>query len=206
MEISVKERRYKQRKREIIGAAAKVFAQKGYHGASTKDIARVLGIQQGSLYHYITSKDAALEEVCWVGVEGFISGCKDILASQMTAPEKIRACVANHLLPIIDHQDFVIVFNNERQHLPNPMRRRVGKSSRLYETMVARIFSDGIADGELRADIDADLGARALLGLCNSATPWLKKPSQYSVDDVVNAFATILVSGVAATAPVPESL
>ena len=201
MEVSVKERRYRQRKREIIDAAAKVFAQKGYHGASTKDIARVLGIQQGSLYHYITSKEEALEEVCWEGVEGFISGAKEIQASGSSAPDKIRAAVANHLLPMKDRQDYIIVFNNERQHLPDQMRRRVGKLSRRYEAVIGRIFSEGIASGELRDDIDAELGARSLLGLCNSATPWLRKPSDYTVEQVVQAFSDILISGVGAENP-----
>ncbi len=196
MEFTVKEQRYRQRKREIIDAAAKVFAKKGYHGASTKDIARVLGIQQGSLYHYITSKEEALGEVCREGVGGFVSGAKDILAAQMPTEQKIRALVANHLLPMKNRQNYVIVFNNERQHLPDQMRRRVGKSSHQYEAIIGKIFAEGIDTGALRPDMDVLLGTRALLGLCNSATPWLSKSSEFSVERVVKAFSDILINGI----------
>ena len=48
----------KRRTAEIIAAAAKVFARRGYHGASTQDIADVLGIRQASLYYYFESKEA----------------------------------------------------------------------------------------------------------------------------------------------------
>ena len=43
--------RQHRRGAEIIVAAAKVFAERGYHGATTQDIADVLGIRQASLYY-----------------------------------------------------------------------------------------------------------------------------------------------------------
>ena len=49
---------------EVFDAAAAVFAEKGYHGTSTKDIADRLGLQQGSLYYYFASKEEALRKVC----------------------------------------------------------------------------------------------------------------------------------------------
>src|ERR1700752_561375 len=58
------------RAEEIIDAAARVFAVRGYHGASTQDIADLLGIRQASLYYHVPSKEAALAIVCLRGVEG----------------------------------------------------------------------------------------------------------------------------------------
>ena len=51
----------RRRAPEIIEAAARVFAQRGFHGATTQDIADVLGIRQASLYYYFPSKEGALE-------------------------------------------------------------------------------------------------------------------------------------------------
>ena len=51
----------RRRASEVLDAAAKVFARRGYHGAATQDIADVLGIRQASLYYYIPSKEVALE-------------------------------------------------------------------------------------------------------------------------------------------------
>ena len=69
----------KRRSPEIVAAAAKVFAQLGYHGASTQDIADVLGMRQASLYYYFDSKDAALEAVCASGVEDYAIRALQIL-------------------------------------------------------------------------------------------------------------------------------
>ena len=57
---SAKKRSTHRRLDEIMQAAAKVFAERGYHGATTQDIADVLGIRQASLYYYFPSKEVAL--------------------------------------------------------------------------------------------------------------------------------------------------
>ncbi len=49
-----------KREQEIIAAAAKVFKEKGYHAATTRDIAAEVGIQQATLYYYISSKEELL--------------------------------------------------------------------------------------------------------------------------------------------------
>ena len=118
-----------QRRRapQIIDAAARVFAERGFHGATTQDIANVLGIRQASLYYYFSSKEAALELVCLKGVEGFFEAAKAIAAGGKTARERLSLLIKSHLSPLLDRGDFVKVFLNERQHLPAESRRRIGR-------------------------------------------------------------------------------
>src|SRR5512143_4259982 len=90
-----------QRRRapQIIDAAARVFAERGFHGATTQDIANVLGIRQASLYYYFPSKEGALELVCLHGVAGFVEVAKSIAAGPGTATEKLTRLVKSHLSP-----------------------------------------------------------------------------------------------------------
>ena len=80
--LTTTRRKASQRRRapQIIEAAARVFAERGFHGATTQDIANVLGIKQASLYYYFSSKETALELVCLKGVEGFFDAAKAIAA------------------------------------------------------------------------------------------------------------------------------
>src|SRR5262252_3192324 len=68
----------RRRSGEILDAAARVFATRGYHGATTQQIADLLGIRQASLYYYFPSKEVALEIVCLQGVAGFFEVAKAI--------------------------------------------------------------------------------------------------------------------------------
>ena len=79
----------RRRLSEVIDAAAKVFARRGYHGASTQDIADLLGMRQASLYYYFDSKEAALEAVCQDVHEGYVECIRRIARSDATASEKV---------------------------------------------------------------------------------------------------------------------
>src|SRR5262249_54543962 len=80
---------------EVLDAAAVAFAEKGYRGASTRDIAERLGIRAASLYYYLPSKEAALFAICKLSVLDFIDNIKEILARPDSAQEKLRAAIAN---------------------------------------------------------------------------------------------------------------
>src|SRR5258706_15412671 len=83
----------RRRAPEIIEAAARAFAERGFHGATTQDIADVLGIRQASLYYYFSSKEGALELVCLQGVGGFYEAAKPIAARGRAAPGRAAAPV-----------------------------------------------------------------------------------------------------------------
>src|SRR5947207_4812371 len=86
----------RRRLSEVLDAAAKVFAQRGYHGASTKDIADLLGMRQASLYYYFDSKDAALEAVCREGHQGYVERIRRIARSDASASEKVADVLFHH--------------------------------------------------------------------------------------------------------------
>src|SRR6195256_302222 len=87
----------RRRAPEIIEAAARVFAERGFHGATTQDIADVLGIRQASLYYYFPSKEGALELVCLQGVAGYVEAAKAIAAGPGPATDKIPRRLRSHL-------------------------------------------------------------------------------------------------------------
>lgn len=185
-----------QRRRapEIIEAAARVFAERGFHGATTQDIADVLGIRQASLYYYFSSKEAALELVCLKGVEGFFEAGKAIAARPETARERLSLLINSHLSPLLDRGNFVKVFLNERQHLPAESRRRIGRWSRGLERIFEEVIKEGIAKGEFRSDLDARLATLAILGMCNAASSWYAKENA-SIAEIGAEFARLVIDG-----------
>src|ERR1700741_5050106 len=95
----VRNSRVLRRSDEITGAAARVFAERGYHGASTQAIADVLGMRQASLYYYFASKEAALELVCEQGVDGFVESAEKIAPRRDAPLARLRALITSHLAP-----------------------------------------------------------------------------------------------------------
>ena len=190
----------RRRAGEIIEAAARVFAERGYHGASTQAIADVLGIRQASLYYYFPSKEVALEQVCMLGVEGFVDRAAAVAAGPGTAAEKVRDIVHTHLAPLGDRRDFVWVFLRERHHLPDSSRRRVGRLSRRLERIIHDVFEAGVRAGELRDDLDCRLATLALLGMCNAAPAWYGKEPDATLERIAGEFSRLVLDGATARA------
>lgn len=186
-----------QRRRapQIIEAAARVFAERGFHGATTQDIADVLGIRQASLYYYFASKEAALELVCLKGVEGFFEAGKAIATGPGSARERLILLIQSHLSPLIDRRDFVKVFLNERQFLPSESRRRVGRWSRGLERIFEEVIKEGVAKGEFCADLDPRLATLAILGMCNAAAIWYRKENA-PIFHIAAEFARLVIDGI----------
>ena len=194
-----------QRRRapQVIEATARIFAERGFHGATTQDIADVLGIRQASLYYYFSSKEAALELVCLKGVEGFFEAAKSIASGPGTARERLTLLINSHLSPLVDRPDFVKVFLNERQHLPSESRRRIGRWSRGLERIFEGMIKEGIARREFSPDLDPRFATLAILGMCNAVSTWHRKEN-VDIGKASKEFARLVIDGMGRRPHAPQ--
>ena len=188
----------RKKKRDlVIDAAARVFAERGYHGASTQDIADLLGMRQASLYYYFSSKESALEEVCAVGAAGFLENAEEIAKQEISPEEKLRALCVSHVIPLETKADYVKAFLRERKWLPTESRRRVGRLSRRIEAIFERVIRDGMRDGSFRKDVKPRLAVLGLLGMLNAVPDWYDKEKQ-SLQEVSDTFAELALASLRA--------
>ena len=180
---------------EITDAAAKVFARRGYHGASTQDIADVLGMRQASLYYYFESKEAALEAVCASGVDDYAKRALAILKSEAASSDKVARLVFQHLAPFAERLEYTVVFLRERRFLPPPARKRIRTIEMRYEHLIERVLEEGVASGEFRKDLDTRMATLALLGLGNSAALWFGREPETSLERIARSYIDLLVRG-----------
>ena len=191
-----KKRSTHRRSAEIIEAAAQVFAERGYHGATTQDIADVLNIRQASLYYYFPSKEVALELVCMRGVEGFFETAKAIASGHGTATERLSGLIRAHISPLLDRRNFVKVFLTQRQFLPAHSRRKVGKGSRGIEAIFEGVLKDGQRSGEFRGDMDTRLTTLSILSVLNGCAAWYER-EQVSIERIGGEFIRFILGGIA---------
>src|SRR5712691_2367335 len=104
------------RKTELTRAAARLFAEKGYHGTSVGDLAEALGVQKGSLYSHIDSKADLLWEVAREGAEAFHAAL-DTVPEEGPVLERIQAALRAHLRVVAEQLDIATVFIREWWYL-----------------------------------------------------------------------------------------
>jgi len=187
----------RRRAPQIYDAAARVFAERGFHGATTQDIADLLGIRQASLYYYFASKEAALELVCLRGVEGFFESARAIAKGPGTCVNRLSRLIDSHLSPLADRADYIRVFLNERQHLPKERRQKIGKWSQGLEKIFEDILKEGIRKGEFRSNIDTRVAVLGILGMVNWAPAWFGKEGA-ALPHISSEFSRLILQGLAA--------
>ncbi len=188
-------RRYQQQRHEAIKSAAAVFADKGFHGASTKDIAAHLGIKQGSLYYYFKSKEEALGEVCRFGIENYVERMNKIAASDQPFEAKLMATVTSHLSSYRERNEALKVYNDERLYLPAEKRKTLKQMGSSYRQLLEEIFEEGVRTGALRQSIDCHFAAQAVIGICNAWGDLIVRDPNLDVFDVTQKCIDLLLHG-----------
>lgn len=187
--------KYQQQRAQAIRAAAAVFAAKGFHGASTKDIAERIGIKQGSLYYYFKSKEEALGEVCLYGIEDYVQRMDGIAAGDQPFEAKLLATVTSHLSSYRERNEALKVHNDERLYLPEEKRQKLHKLGSHYRKSLQGIFEEGVANGELRESIDCHFAAQAVIGICNAWGDIIVREPDLDLFDITQKCVDLLLNG-----------
>jgi len=188
------------RRNELTRQAARLFAEKGYHGTSIGDLAEAMGVQKGSLYAHISSKQDLLYETMAEGASAFHAGL-DAIPDEAPATEKIRLALRSHLRVVAGQLDVATVFVQEWRYLEGERRDEIVAERRRYEERIRGFFREGRDLGELRTDLDEATAALLVLSAANWAYTWLQ--SGRNTDELADRFYALLLDGMRGYATPP---
>jgi AcrR family transcriptional regulator len=180
------------RRTELTRQAARLFAERGYHGTSIGDLADAMGVQKGSLYAHIDSKQDLLYRTMREGADAFHAAL-DAIDERLPATEKIRLALRGHLRVVAEQLDVATVFVREWRYLEGEWREGILEERRRYEQRFRALFREGREHGELRTDLDEASAALLALSAANWAYTWLT-PGR-DTDELADRFHALLVDG-----------
>ncbi len=182
-----------ERKAQILDAALRVFARKGFHRARMDDIAEEAGLSKGLLYWYFRSKDALIESLLTLLFEPDLRDLERLLAeTTRPIPERLRELANNALSTLLPYRELMpIVYEfYALATRPGPVQKAIQAYYRRYRELLAQLLRQGVERGELRADLDADLTALALLAQFEGlALLWIIGPEELNIEQQWQAIA-----------------
>lgn len=181
------------RRDELTRQAARLFAERGFHGTSMGDLADALGVQKGSLYSLTGSKQELLFQTMREGALAFHAAL-DAIPEEAPAVERIRHALRGHLRVVSEQLDVATVFTREWRYLEDAYREEILAERRRYEERWRALFQDGVESGDLRTDVDVGAAARLVLSAANWAYTWLV-PGR-DTDELADRFTALLVDGI----------
>jgi AcrR family transcriptional regulator len=197
--ISRKEREYLAHREEILSAAEKVFAAKGFFPTTMSDIAREAEFGIGTLYKYFKSKEDLYFTLIDEKVEEINRLVKAELSQKHSAIERVKKTLGLQFEFIERNRDFFRIYISERSRFEWTVKDDLGKG--IYEKMVtyinilAEVMNQGIDEGELKSLDPLDL-AHALVGIVNSFVfEWIISQEAYPLISKLDSVLEIFLGG-----------
>src|SRR5215472_16973974 len=124
--------RFDQRLGQILGHATDVFDEKGYEGASMRDLSRATGMSLAGLYYYFESKEKLLYLIQRHTFKTILERLEQRLQGLSDPEERIRVFIHNHLEYFLEHQQAMKVLSHEDEVLKNSYGAEIAAMKREY--------------------------------------------------------------------------
>lgn len=185
------------REAELHAAATRLFRQRGFHATSMQDLGEALGMNRGSLYHYISAKDELLWAILTRALDRLEERVLPILAAEAPPVDRLTDAIREHLGVAADHADELSLIQIEWRALDRRRQAEMIRRRDAYEAHWRSTLEAGIADGSLRS-FDVRLAGIGILSACNWFTQWYRPGGASSVDEIADAFAELFLGGLRA--------
>lgn len=181
-------------KREaVILAAARAFAQRGYHNVSLDDLAASLKVTKPTLYLYVPNKEAILFECFRAGLEQIQESLDESERGEGPARERLFAFIRGYASAIVGDFGWCML-RAEDQHLGATMSRRIKLLKAGIDRRMRALIESGVADGSIRA-CDTRMTAFALAGALNWMGHWYREDASLKPHEIADKFIDVFNRG-----------
>ena len=183
-------RRSESRRDELLAAAVRVCAEKGYHACRVSDIAREAGASHGLVYHYFSSKDEVLETIFRENWGVVATAIAQIAEADDSAAEKLRRIAAVTLHAWRRDPGVVRVIVREIARSPQ-LQQRLGAFTQAFDAL-ERVIREGQERGELDRGLDPGFATYAAWGMIDEVlTGWVLERLPDGPEEIEAAVATV---------------
>ena len=191
-EIAAKKQSYVQD--EIVGAAARLFAERGYRAVTIDDIAVSIGYTKSVIYYYFDSKNEILWQIFLRIYESYFRAVESI-RDQGLAPELALAqVIKRHAMNVMGKREWTAIYFREESELDESQRRQIARKKRQYDAVIEEIYDAGVAAGVFR-QMPAHIAVSGILGMCNWLYVWYKEEGAFSAVQIADHYASLLSEG-----------
>jgi len=176
-----------EKRRQILDAAVRAFARKGYHACRVGEIAEEAGVAYGLVYHYFGSKEEVLETIFRETWTQMLARVREVQEEGGPADEQVRKVTALLLRTWRRDPDLVRVLVTEVTRSPEQLRQQIDEIGHAYEALES-IIAHGQETGEFRDDLDPKVAATVFYGALEEIlTGWVLGQLPDTDEDIAKA-------------------
>jgi AcrR family transcriptional regulator len=188
-----------ERRAELLGTAAEVFASRGYSATTIRQVADAAGILGGSLYYHFDSKESMADEILSAFLNELRAAYEEVLAADLGPRETLGALIAASFRTIDRHRPAVVLYQSESKHLSTgPRFGYLLESKRRFEAMWSALLERGAYEGAFRPDLDTGLVLRFISDTVWVAANWYRHGGRLTADEIAEQYLQLILEGIQA--------
>jgi AcrR family transcriptional regulator len=185
-----------QRQQELYDAAARLFAEQGFHATSMRQLAQTLGLTKSSLYHYIASKEELLFQILDSYISDALVEIENLVADQTRPPEeRLTQFIQFYARFYAGDRPRLVLLVNELDSLPARRRQVLVKKERRYLAVLTGLLAELKESGSLK-DMPEAVAAFAFFGMVHYTYKWFRPGGAASPSQLADHFLEIFTRGV----------
>jgi AcrR family transcriptional regulator len=168
----------------IRKAAIALIAKHGFEAMTLRDLADHVGLQPGSIYRYIATKDQLLADIMAEHMEALIAAWRRADDRAAAPLARLENFVEFHIRYHFERQKEVLIANLELRSLTPDARRATVALRKTYENELRQILEDGIAK-KLLPPVDCCIATFAIISMLTGVCFWYSPKGRLAADDII---------------------
>ncbi|MGH2342231.1 TetR/AcrR family transcriptional regulator [Segnochrobactraceae bacterium EtOH-i3] len=180
---------------DILAAAARLFAERGYGDSSLNDVAAAMGYSKGALYNYFSSKQEIYDAIIIDTLRGLCQATADAVDPASPAADRLRQYMMGHARFLGDNFDAFVTMLVGFSGMADAALKADALALRdAHESQLRAIIAGGVADGAFRPTEAAMVG-RAVLSLLSWMARWFRPDGPKRAEDIAADYCDLLLGG-----------
>ncbi len=186
--------KYDQKLVHVLKTSARVFADKGYHSTSMRDISRATKMSLSGLYYYFKSKEELLfliQDYCFSTV---IDDCNRLLVGVDDPIRRLKLLIENHLNYFVHNMSEMKVLSHEANSVTGDLFSKVNTKKRQYVDLVISLLDELARQYKIKS-VDTRVATFLLFGMMNWIYNWYNARKDVDVAGLSNHVTRLFLSG-----------
>jgi AcrR family transcriptional regulator len=186
---------HEQKLQRVLDVAAEIFAQKGYHSASIRDLSREVGISLSGLYYYFRSKEELLFMIQDRCLRRVLEQLEEKLATVPRAEDKLQALIYNHVSFTVANMAAMRVTTHDYESLEGDYRAKIRELRLRYSNLCTEILRELRRFSGAGEVAPLNVATFALFGMLNWIHAWYRPGSNVPVDRLAEHLYKLFLVG-----------
>jgi AcrR family transcriptional regulator len=190
------ETRSERTRQSIIDAGILLFNECGYHATSVRDVVECAGITKGAFYHHFDGKETLLRLIYQEYLDFQLAIFNEVVTHPVSPREHLKELIACIIIAVYRYREHVTIFHQELRGFSKEYREKVVQGRAMMRHEVEKVILLGIESGDFRSDLDVDITAFAILGMCSWSYQWLSRKGSHTAEEIAEDFASMALDGI----------